>query len=149
MDDITEVTVYSASQIAAQLGAKMVICASTEGETASNALEEPDICSDGRRVSSSEATLRRMCLYWGVIPLAGRTYRRREGSARLCPYTRQGYQLPSSRAIAWYSSPAHPLDRARPKRDPRPRGGMIASFSGLPRSPDLPLPSRTTMHVKR
>ena len=69
VDDITEVTVYSASQIAAQLGAKMVICASTEGETA-RTLSKNRTFVPTVGVSSSEATLRRMCLYWGVIPLA-------------------------------------------------------------------------------
>ena len=68
VDDITEVTVYSASQIAAQLDAKMVICASTEGETA-RTLSKNRTFVPTVGVSNSEATLRRMCLYWGVIPL--------------------------------------------------------------------------------
>ena len=68
VDDITEVTVYSASRIAAQLDAKMVICASTEGETARTLSKNRNFVPTVG-VSNSEATLRRMCLYWGVIPL--------------------------------------------------------------------------------
>jgi pyruvate kinase len=70
VDDITEVTVYAASQIAAQLDAKMVICASTEGETARTLSKNRNFVPTVG-VSNSEATLRRMCLYWGVIPLRG------------------------------------------------------------------------------
>jgi pyruvate kinase len=68
VDDITEVTVYSASRIAAQLDAKMVICASTEGETARTLSKNRNFVPTVG-VSNSEATLRRMCLYWGVVPL--------------------------------------------------------------------------------
>lgn len=68
VDDITEVTVYAASRIAAQLDAKMVICASTEGETARTLSKNRNFVPTVG-VSNSEATLRRMCLYWGVIPL--------------------------------------------------------------------------------
>jgi pyruvate kinase len=70
VDDITEVTVYAASQIAAQLDAKMVICASSEGETARTLSKNRNFVPTVG-VSNSEATLRRMCLYWGVIPLRG------------------------------------------------------------------------------
>ena len=68
VDDITEVTVYSASRIAAQLDAKMVICASTGGETA-RTLSKNRTFVPTVGVSNSEATLRRMCLYWGVVPI--------------------------------------------------------------------------------
>ncbi len=68
VDDITEVTVYSASRIAAQLDAKMVICASTEGETARTLSKNRNFVPTVG-VSNSEATLRRMCLYWGVVPI--------------------------------------------------------------------------------
>ncbi len=68
VDDITEATVYAASRIAAQLDAKMVICASTEGETARTLSKNRNFVPTVG-VSNSEATLRRMCLYWGVIPV--------------------------------------------------------------------------------
>jgi pyruvate kinase len=68
VDDVTEATVYAAGRIAAQLDAKMVICASTEGETARTLSKNRNFVPTVG-VSDSEATLRRMCLYWGVIPL--------------------------------------------------------------------------------
>ncbi len=68
VDDITEVTVYSASRIAARIEAKMVICASTEGETARTLSKNRNFVPTVG-VSNSAATLRRMCLYWGVIPV--------------------------------------------------------------------------------
>ncbi len=70
VDDTTEATVHAASRIAAQLEAKMVICASTEGETARTLSKNRNFVPTVG-VSTSEATLRRMCLYWGVIPLRG------------------------------------------------------------------------------
>ncbi|MHB8899705.1 MAG: pyruvate kinase [Thermoguttaceae bacterium] len=70
VDDVTEATVYAASRIAAQLEAKMVVCASTEGETARTLSKNRNFVPTVG-VSNSEATLRRMCLYWGVIPLRG------------------------------------------------------------------------------
>ncbi len=68
VDDVTEATVYAASRIAAQLDARMVICASTEGETARTLSKNRNFVPTVG-VSNSESTLRRMCLYWGVIPL--------------------------------------------------------------------------------
>lgn len=68
VDDVTEVTVSAASRIAAQLNAKMVICASTEGETARTLSKNRNFVPTVG-VSNSESTLRRMCLYWGVIPV--------------------------------------------------------------------------------
>ncbi len=67
---ITEPTVLAAGQLAERLDAKLVVVASVSGETA--------LCLSKNRhfvstvgVSQSQRTLRRMCLYWGVIPLAG------------------------------------------------------------------------------
>jgi len=69
-NEITEATTFAAGQLAEQLGARTMIVASGSGQTAL-------IVSKHRRsvpvvgVSDSEATLRKMCLYWGVIPVAG------------------------------------------------------------------------------
>ncbi len=68
VDAITEATVYSAGRIAARLGAKLVIVASSKGETA-RALSKNRSFVPTVGVSDSEATLRRMCLYWGVFPV--------------------------------------------------------------------------------
>jgi len=67
---ITAATVYGASRIAAQLAARLVVVATRSGGTARvlSKLHET-IVSVG--VSDSEATLRRMTLYWGIMPLAG------------------------------------------------------------------------------
>jgi len=70
INEITEATTFAAGQLAEQLDARTMIVASGSGQTAL-------IISKHRRrvpvvgVSDSEATLRKMCLYWGVIPLAG------------------------------------------------------------------------------
>jgi len=67
---VTEATVSAAGRMAEQLGAKVVVIASASGATAlSMAKNHHDTPTVG--VSDSPATLRRMCLYWGVIPLAG------------------------------------------------------------------------------
>ncbi len=67
---ITETTVAAAGQIAEQLDAKVVIVATGSGATAlTMAKNHRFVPTLG--VSDSPATLRRMCLYWGVIPLAG------------------------------------------------------------------------------
>jgi pyruvate kinase len=70
LNPITEATVYAAGRTAEQLDAKLIIVASGSGVTAlslaKNRLFVPTV-----GISDSEATLRRMCLYWGVIPLAG------------------------------------------------------------------------------
>ncbi len=70
INPITETTVAAAGRMAEQLGAKVVIVASSSGATAlSMAKNRCRVHTLG--VSDSAATLRRMCLYWGVIPLAG------------------------------------------------------------------------------
>ena len=70
LNQITESTVLSAGRMAEQLGAKIVVVATASGQTAlslsKNRHQVPTI-----GVSDSETTLRRMCLYWGVFPLAG------------------------------------------------------------------------------
>lgn len=70
VNPITEATVHAAGHMADALSAKLVIVASTSGATAL-ALAKHRGFTPTVGVSSSEATLRRMCLYWGVLPLAG------------------------------------------------------------------------------
>ncbi len=68
--EITEAVVHSAARLATELRAKMVVVASTSGTTA-RVLSKNRTFVPTVGVSQSEATLRRMCLYWGVIPLPG------------------------------------------------------------------------------
>jgi pyruvate kinase len=70
VNPITEATAYSAGLLAEQLDAKMVVVASASGKTALS-LSKCRNFVPTVGVSDSEATLRRMCLYWGVIPLPG------------------------------------------------------------------------------
>jgi len=70
LNPITEATVYSAGELAERLGAKTVVVATSSGLTAlSLSKNRHYVPTVG--VSDSEATLRRMCLYWGVIPIRG------------------------------------------------------------------------------
>ena len=70
LNPITEVTVAAAGRIAEELDAKIVVVATASGATAlSMAKNRRRVFTLG--VSDSPAVLRRMCLYWGVIPLAG------------------------------------------------------------------------------
>jgi len=67
---ITEATVHAAGRMAEKLDARLVVVASASGATAlSLAKNRNYVPTVG--VSDSPATLRRMCLYWGVIPLPG------------------------------------------------------------------------------
>jgi len=70
VNQITEATVYAAGHMAERLHADLLVVASSSGATAlslsKNRHYVPTI-----GVSDSPATLRRMCLYWGIIPLAG------------------------------------------------------------------------------
>ena len=70
VNQITEATVYAAGRIAEWLDAKLIVVASASGATALS-LAKSRLYVPTVGVSDSEATLRRMCLYWGVIPLAG------------------------------------------------------------------------------
>lgn len=67
---ITEATVHAAAHLAEELSAKLIVVASTSGATAL-ALSKKRNFVPTLGISRSEATLRRMCLYWGVIPLPG------------------------------------------------------------------------------
>ncbi|MDZ7615583.1 MAG: pyruvate kinase, partial [Patescibacteria group bacterium] len=70
INPITETTVFAAGRMAEELDAKLVVVASATGATAlSMAKNRNWVPTLG--VSDSPETLRRMCLYWGMIPLAG------------------------------------------------------------------------------
>lgn len=70
LNPITEATVSAAGHLAEELDAKVVVVVTSSGATAlSMAKNHHFVPTLG--VSDSPATLRRMCLYWGVIPLAG------------------------------------------------------------------------------
>ena len=65
---ITSAVAFGAGRIAERLGAKLVVIASRSGQTARvKAKQREYIPSLG--VSNSEETLRKMTLYWGIIPL--------------------------------------------------------------------------------
>ncbi len=70
MHDITRAAVRAAGRMAYDLGAKLVFVASHSGRTAL-ALSQHRSYVPILGISSSEATLRQMCLYWGVTPLRG------------------------------------------------------------------------------
>jgi pyruvate kinase len=67
---ITQAVVRAAEQMAYDLDAKLVFVASHSGRTAL-ALSQHRSYVPTMGVSSSDATLRQMCLYWGVRPLRG------------------------------------------------------------------------------
>ena len=70
MNPVTKAVVSEAGILAERIAARLIIVASASGATAlslaKNRFRVPTV-----GVSDSPATLRRMCLYWGVIPLAG------------------------------------------------------------------------------
>ncbi len=67
---ITEATTLAAGRIAGQVGAKLIVVVSASGRTAASISQyRHGVPVIG--VSPNEAALRRMCLYWGVIPVAG------------------------------------------------------------------------------
>jgi len=70
LQEITRAVVRGAGAMAHSLGAKLVVVASHSGRTAL-ALSQQRNFVPTIGVSTSEATLRKMCLYWGVTPLPG------------------------------------------------------------------------------
>ena len=69
LNPITEATISAASHIAEELQAKIVVVVTASGATAlSMAKNHHFVHTLG--VSDSPVALRRMCLYWGVIPLS-------------------------------------------------------------------------------
>jgi pyruvate kinase len=79
---ITQATTSAAGQLAEQVEARTLVIASHSGQTALEVSKNRHFVSM-IGVSDSEATLRRMCLYWGVIPLSGAPT---EDSASLMQY---------------------------------------------------------------
>jgi pyruvate kinase len=67
---ITSAVVTGASQIAQRLKAKLVVIVTRSGNTALAKAKYHDF-SRTVAVSENEATLRHMCLYWGIQPLQG------------------------------------------------------------------------------
>ncbi|MEM1304549.1 MAG: pyruvate kinase, partial [Planctomycetota bacterium] len=67
--DVTRAIVRGAGEMAYNLGAKLVVVASHSGRTAL-ALSQQRSFVPTVGVSGDEKTLRKMCLYWGVTPLA-------------------------------------------------------------------------------
>ncbi|MCC6492681.1 MAG: pyruvate kinase [Pirellulales bacterium] len=70
LQEITRAVVRGAGTMAYSLNAKLVVVASHSGRTA-QALSQQRSWAPTIGVSTSEATLRKMCLYWGVRPLRG------------------------------------------------------------------------------
>ena len=68
VNQITRVAARAAGQMAEELGAKMVVVASASGKTALSLSKNRNFVPT-IGVSRLDSTLRRMCLYWGVIPL--------------------------------------------------------------------------------
>jgi pyruvate kinase len=70
LNPVTKAVVTEAGHLAEQLSARLIIVASASGATAlSLAKSRFRVPTVG--VSDYASTLRRVCLYWGVIPLAG------------------------------------------------------------------------------
>lgn len=67
---ITQAAVYGAGHMAQQLGAQLLVAVTNGGATAL-ALSKQRNYVPVIGVSGNDATLRQMCLYWGVIPLQG------------------------------------------------------------------------------
>lgn len=68
VDPITSAVTFRASNIAEEIGAKLVVVASRSGSTAwLQAKQRSYVPTLG--VSDNEVTLRRMCLFWGIVPL--------------------------------------------------------------------------------
>ena len=70
LHEITQSVVNGSGSIAQQLKAKIVVVASRSGATALALANQRNFVPTVG-VSDSDATLRRMCLYWGVTPLRG------------------------------------------------------------------------------
>jgi pyruvate kinase len=97
---ITQAIVDAAGRIAEQVAARLIVVASSSGATAL-ALSKNRNLVPILGVSESQATLRRMCLYWGVFPLAGAPVGK---SKELLDYVTQlgrqkGYLNPGDRIV--------------------------------------------------
>jgi pyruvate kinase len=67
---ITSAVVQAAARIAQQVNASLVVISTRSGGTARVKAKQRDFIRT-LGVSDSDITLRRMCLYWGITPLAG------------------------------------------------------------------------------
>jgi pyruvate kinase len=97
---ITQAIVDAAGRIAQQVAARLIVVASSSGATAL-ALSKNRNLVPILGVSESQAALRRMCLYWGVFPLAGAPVGK---SMELLEYVTQlgrqsGYLNPGDRIV--------------------------------------------------
>ncbi|MEX2168751.1 MAG: pyruvate kinase [Pirellulales bacterium] len=81
LQEITRAVVHGAGAMAYILKAKLVVVASHSGGTAL-ALSQHRSFIPTIGVSTREATLRQMCLYWGVTPLRGAPARDMQGLIR-------------------------------------------------------------------
>lgn len=70
VDPITDATAHCAGHLAEILDARLIAVFSATGATA-RSLSQSRLFVPTVGISDSEAVLRRMCLYWGVAPLAG------------------------------------------------------------------------------
>jgi pyruvate kinase len=70
LSGITSAIANASGRLAESLNAKMIVVASRSGATA-RAISNNRHFVPTVGVSDSDATLRRMCLYWGVTPLSG------------------------------------------------------------------------------
>lgn len=70
LHEITSAVVHGAGTMAYKLRAKLVVVASFSGRTALG-LSQQRYGTPTVGVSTCDATLRKMCLYWGVTPLKG------------------------------------------------------------------------------
>jgi pyruvate kinase len=67
---VTAAVVYGAGHIASELDAKLIVAASHTGATAlALSMQRNYVPVAG--ISDTDEALRRMCLYWGIIPLLG------------------------------------------------------------------------------
>ena len=100
LHDITRAVVRAAGQIAHDLEAKLVFVASHSGRTAL-ALSQHRSFIPTLGISASEATLRQMCLYWGVMPLRGAPSRDMQELIRHADEwaCREGYAVKGDRIV--------------------------------------------------
>jgi pyruvate kinase len=68
-NEITERTTLAAGRLAEQLHARTIVVSSATGQTALRVAKKRHLVPTVG-VSDSQATLRRMCLYWGLFPVA-------------------------------------------------------------------------------
>lgn len=100
MNPITAATTRAGGELAERLGARLIVVA-TAGGRSTRSLSVQRLFVPTLGVSHSEATLRRMCLHWGVIPLAGAPT---DNSDQLVAFVvdqgrREGYLSPGDRIV--------------------------------------------------